>query len=100
MNNIFIKTYQQKILTDIFDEYCPNAEIWAYGSRVGGDAHSGSDLDLTIKSFNDENCSIVELRRRITDSDIPFFVDINMFDSLPDSFKQEVMKNYVVFYKN
>ena len=99
MNNIFIKPYQQKILTDIFDEYCPNAEIWAYGSRVGGDAHSGSDLDLTIKSFNDVNCSIVELRRLITDSDIPFFVDINMFDSLPDSFKEEVLRNYIVFYK-
>ncbi len=99
MNKFFIKPYQQKILTDIFDVYCPNAEIWAYGSRVGGDAHSGSDLDLTIKSFNDVSCSIVELRRRITDSDIPFFVDINMFDSLPESFKQEVLENYIVFYK-
>lgn len=46
MNKFFIKPYQQKILTDIFDVYCPNAEIWAYGSRVGGDAHSGSDLDF------------------------------------------------------
>ncbi len=23
-------------LTEIFVKYCPNAEIWAYGSRVNG----------------------------------------------------------------
>lgn len=54
---------------------------------------------LKLHWNNQASCSIVELRRRITDSDIPFFVDINMFDSLPESFKQEVLENYIVFYK-
>ncbi len=40
-------------LIKIFRTYCPLAEIWAYGSRVNGDSHSGSDLDLTVFNFND-----------------------------------------------
>ena len=42
-------------LKDIFNRYCPKAEIWAYGSRLTGDCHSGSDLDLTVKSFKEAN---------------------------------------------
>ena len=42
-------------LKNIFSNYCPKAEIWAYGSRLTNDCHSGSDLDLTVKTFNDEN---------------------------------------------
>lgn len=38
------------LLQKIFRDYCPDAEIWAYGSRVNGDSHSGSDLDLTVKA--------------------------------------------------
>ena len=40
-------------LTDIFSVYCPKAEIWAYGSRIKNESHSGSDLDLTVKDFNE-----------------------------------------------
>ena len=32
-------------------EHVPNAEVWAYGrSRVNGRCHSGSDLDLALRS--------------------------------------------------
>ena len=48
-----IKEEYLKELKDIFNNYCPNAEIWAYGSRIKNDCHSGSDLDLVVKNFND-----------------------------------------------
>ncbi len=35
-------------LLDIFSTANADMEIWAYGSRVNGDAHNGSDLDLVI----------------------------------------------------
>lgn len=44
-----IKEEYLKELKDIFNNYCPNVEIWAYGSRIKNDCHSGSDLDLIIK---------------------------------------------------
>lgn len=98
MNNFFIKPYQLEILTDIFSKYCPKSEIWAYGSRVNGDAHEGSDLDLVIKSFNSDTCTLAELRQFIQDSDIPFLVDLNVFDDMPKAYQQEILKKYLVIW--
>ena len=82
-------------LTQIFKNYCPKAEIWAYGSRLDGDSHSGSDLDMTVKSFNEEVKYLYELKTLLIDSDIPFLMDINEFDKLPESFQKEILKKYV-----
>jgi len=30
--------------------HVPDAEVWAYGSRVNGRSHDGSDLDLVLRS--------------------------------------------------
>lgn len=85
-------------LKNIFSNYCPNVEIWAYGSRLTNDCHSGSDLDLTVKTFNDENKYLYELKELLNDSDIPFLIDINIFDNLPQSFQDEILKNYVKIF--
>lgn len=93
-----LKPEYLKMLTNIFEEYCPKAEIWAYGSRVNGDSHNGSDLDLAVKSFNNSDCNIFELKNKISDSNIPFLVDILEFENLPESFQKEITKNYVVIF--
>ncbi len=98
MNKLFIKPEHFKMLTDIFDSYCPDAEIWAYGSRVNGDAHDGSDLDLTVKSFNSDNKDIPTLKRVLSESNIPFLIDITEFDTLPSTFQKEIVKNYIKIY--
>lgn len=90
-----IKKKHLKELEEIFEAYCPRAEIWAYGSRIKNDSHSGSDLDLTVKSFNDDSRSIFELRELLNDSDIPFLIDIFEFEKLPISFQEEIRKKYV-----
>lgn len=98
MNKLFIKPEHLKMLTDIFDSYCPDAEIWAYGSRVNGDAHDGSDLDLTVKTFNSDNKDIPTLKRVLSESNIPFLIDIIEFDTLPPTFQKEITKNYIKIY--
>lgn len=85
-------------LNAIFKQYCPKAEIWAYGSRIKNDSHSGSDLDLTVKSFNEEGKTIGELRQLLYDSDIPFLIDIQKFDKLPLSFRCEIEKLYIKIF--
>ena len=96
MNKLFIKPQHLKMLTDIFNSYCPKAEIWAYGSRIKGNAHDGSDLDLVVKNFNSKTAKLYELKQLINDSNIPFLVDINEFDELPKSFQQEIEKDYII----
>lgn len=98
MNNLFIKPEHLKMLTDIFMEYCPSAEIWAYGSRLNGGAHDGSDLDLTVKTFNSDNKDLSVLKGLLSESNIPFIVDINEFDKLPQTFQNEIKKGYLVIF--
>ena len=31
-------------------KHLPTVEVWAYGSRVKGQSHDGSDLDLVLRS--------------------------------------------------
>ncbi len=95
---INLKPKHHDELTEILKKYCPKAEIWAYGSRVNGDSHSGSDLDLVVRSFNDETKRIYELRELLQDSDIPFLIDINEYDKLPKYFQQEIEKCYVKIF--
>ena len=90
-----VKDEYLKELKDIFTKYCPKAEIWAYGSRVKNDCHSGSDLDLVVKSFNEDNKHLYELKDLLNDSDIPFLMDIQDFEKLPKSFQDEIKKEYI-----
>jgi len=98
MDKLFIKPEYLKMLTDIFDKYCPHAEIWAYGSRIKGEAHEGSDLDLAVKNLNSNEITTYELKEIISESNIPFLVDIHEFDHLPASFQKEILGNYIVIY--
>ncbi|DAA96022.1 TPA: hypothetical protein CPT80_07925 [Candidatus Gastranaerophilales bacterium HUM_9] len=91
-----VKQQYLEELKSILNEYCPNAEVWAYGSRLTENCHSGSDLDLVVKSFNDKTKSLYELKALLSDSNIPFIIDIHEFDKLPDYFQTEIKKNYVV----
>lgn len=99
MNRLFIEPEYLEMLNEIFNNYCPKAEVWAYGSRIKGEAHSGSDLDLVVKSFNSDGCYLFELKELLSESNIPFFVDIHEFDKLPKSFQDEIKKDYVVILR-
>ena len=71
----------------------------AYGSRVTGNAHDGSDLDLVMihPEFPDQpqdNGS--ELRSALIESNIPILVDVLDWARIPEAFKAEIIKNYVV----
>ena len=96
MTSLNVKPEHLKMLKDIFAKYCPKAEIWVYGSRIKSDFHDGSDLDMVVKSFNDDSKNIVELRQLLNDSNIPFLMDIAEFDKLPEYFQSEILKEYVV----
>ena len=36
-------------LEALLREHLPGVEVWAYGSRVNGRSHDGSDLDLVLR---------------------------------------------------
>ena len=54
MDSLFLDAKYLDMLRNIFIDFCPEAEIFAYGSRVNGKSHSGSDLDLVAKNFQEK----------------------------------------------
>ena len=98
MDKLFIKEKYLKELRSVFENYCPKAEIWAYGSRVEGDAHSGSDLDLAVKTFGENTKDIIKLRKFLNESNIPFLIDIFEFNKLPESFQKEIERKHVIIF--
>jgi len=87
----------KKIIKIISTTY-PKAVILSYGSRVRGDFHSGSDLDLVVKDFGQEDGRADVLKRAFTESDIPFFVDVLELESLSQNFIKEIEKEYITIY--
>ena len=98
MNNVLIeKKYLDNIISIIKQLY-PKSLVWAYGSRVDGTAHEGSDLDLVIREYGQDNADLFELKEELKESNIPFLIDIFEFNKLPENFQKEIIKNYVVIY--
>lgn len=78
--------------------HVPNHTVWAYGSRVKGKAHEGSDLDLVIIS---EDGSLTQqqlsaLRNAFSESNLPILIDVLDWDTIPTEFKQEIKKDHIV----
>lgn len=98
MNKLNIDEESLSILKEIFKKYSPKAQVIAYGSRIKNDSHSGSDLDLAIKNLKQNNYDISQIKEIIRESNIPFLVDINEFETLPKSFQQEIERENIVIF--
>ena len=86
-------------LLEIFASVDGEFEVWAYGSRVNGTAHEGSDLDLVIRNENLEKFpvkTIALLREKITNSNIPILVELSDWATLPENFHEQILKRHEV----
>lgn len=95
-------SYLQELIS-VFQSVNYDFEVWAYGSRVSGNAHSGSDLDLVIRSSTLHPVPIKILSRlidRIGDSNIPILVELRDWARIPEEFRQNILQNYEVIYKS
>lgn len=57
----------------IFHECLVGCKVYAFGSRVTGNNHRWSDLDLYIE---DDNPVSPELKEKLSESNIPIFIDV------------------------
>ncbi len=83
----------------LLHQQVPDHEVWAYGSRVSGGAFDASDLDLVVRNPADlqQPCTqLPGLRRAFVESNLPIHVDVVDWASIPDSFRQEIIRKYVV----
>jgi predicted nucleotidyltransferase len=100
---MLIKAKYKQMLIDIFSQIDTPIIIWAYGSRVNGDAHDTSDLDLAAFSPDGTELPrglIASLREKIRDSNVPFLVDLFELNRLPESFRKNIEARHEEFYKS
>lgn len=90
-DNLFIKPEVLEQIRSTIHSVSPEAIVWAYGSRVTGDFHDGSDLDLAVIEGD-----VVQIKIALQESDIPFLIDVLDFHSAPESFRGEIEKNHIV----
>lgn len=96
---LLLREQDRQELVRLLARHLPNVTAWAYGSRVNGGAHEGSDLDIVLRSPDLSPIPLEELRafvQAVRDSNIPILVEARDWARLPESFQQEIMKNYVV----
>jgi uncharacterized protein len=102
-NEMLLREKDKKALLDIFQGTETPMEVWAYGSRVNGKAHSGSDLDLVIRKHDLTPLDIdiyTALCEKITDSNIPILVELRDWARLPASFHKNIEANYEVLFSS
>ena len=80
-------------------EHVPGVEVWAYGSRVNGQSHDASDLDLVLRGPDLKRIpsgQLADLTEALEDSNVPIIVQVHDWARLPESFLKEIEQAYVV----
>ena len=100
---MLLRQKDKDALQTIFDTVQIPIEVWAYGSRVSGGAHSGSDLDLVIRSANLSPLPPAifnDVYWKIKDSNIPILVDLFDWPRLNETFHKNILQQYEVLFSN
>ena len=95
------RRYRQQ-LDALLRQHVPGVEVWAYGSRVTGESHEGSDLDLVLRTSTLEPLGgeYLDLIEALEQSNIPILIQAYDWARLPASFHQEIERDYVVFIES
>ena len=90
----------RRALVALLRKHLPDIEVWAYGSRVNGQSHDGSDLDLVLRGPSLKEVpsgQLGDFEEAVQESNIPFLVEARDWARLPERFHREIERDHVVF---
>ena len=99
VEGLHLSSRHREEIEALLRKHLPGVEVWAYGSRVNGRSHDGSDLDLVLrdpKLAEIDTSRIADFIEVLQDSTIPFLVEVRDWARLPESFHHEVEREHVV----
>ncbi len=100
---MLLREKDKQTLLQIFSSALLPIEVWAYGSRVNGTAHKGSDLDLVVCSQDRKKLPadvLMELKEKISESNIPIVVELFDLARLPESFRHNIEAKYEILFSS
>ena len=94
--SVDITAGQRKTILALLERYLPGTEAWVYGSRAKWTSRPQSDLDLVVFAKPEQNGQVATLREGFEESDLPFRVDLFVWDEMSEQFKKDIERDYVV----
>ena len=96
---LHLQPLHRRVVEGLAGRHLPGVEIWAYGSRVNGQSHEGSDLDLVLrgpKLAEIPSSKLGDFQEALQESTLPFLVEARDWARLPKRFHGEIQRNYAV----
>ena len=94
--SIDITADQHKTVLALLERYLPNTTAWVYGSRTNWTSRPQSDLDMVVFATPEQNDRVAELKKAFEESDLPFRVDLFVWDTVPEEFRKRIEEKHVV----
>ena len=93
---IDITAKQREILLTLLGRHLPDTAAWVYGSRVKWTARPESDLDLVVFASTAQERRVSDLRDAFEESNLPFRVDLFVWEEIPERFRKRIKAEHVV----
>ena len=93
---IDITARQRKTILTLLERHLPGTEAWVYGSRAKWTSRPQSDLDLVVFATPGQRRGVGNLREAFEESDLPFRVDLFVWDEVPETFREEIEAEHAV----
>ena len=93
---IDITAEQRKTILVLLDRHLPNTTAWAYGSRVRWTSRPQSDLDMVVFAKPEQKSRLADLREAFEESNLPLRVDLFVWDTVPEEFREQIKAEHVV----
>lgn len=92
---IDISSEQRNVLLALLKKHLPNTCVWVYGSRARLTAKKSSDLDIVVFARSGQKRQVGDLREALEQSDLPFRVDLFVWDDVPEGFRKKIESDHV-----
>ncbi len=93
---IDITTEEREVVLGLLQRHLPGVAVWVYGSRAKWTSRPQSDLDLVVFATPEQSHKISDLREALEESNLPFRVDLFVWDEVPEQFHREIKRDHVV----
>ena len=98
-DRLHLQPKHRQVLAALLREHLPDVEVWAYGSRVNGRSHDGSDLDLVLRGPGLKEIpvgNVADFEEAVRESRIPFLVEARDWARLPERFHREIRRKHAM----
>ena len=97
---IDITAEQRRTILTLLKRYLPNTTAWVYGSRVAWTSRPASDLDMVVFATPEQDHQVANLREAFEESNLPFRVDLFVWDDVPPGFRKQIDTEHVTLVES